>query len=302
MKRILFISLCLLVFLPIELSAQRKNHIYLDYIDTYKSLAIKHQKEYGIPASITLAQGLLESGAGQSELARTANNHFGIKCHSDWRGGRVYHDDDRLNDCFRQYDSPEESFEDHALFLKRPRYASLFQLRVTDYRSWAKGLKSCGYATDNSYANKLIQTIELYELYRYDGVNRPKGRPIRKQDLPPFVAERPHQPYHSWGLLYVEAYEGDNLQMIADEFRISPKKLAKYNEITVDYPLKAGDIIYLEKKNKKGEKGYSNYVVRNGDSMHSIAQRYGIGIKSLYKINRLPDDYIPEVGDVLRLR
>ena len=170
---------------------------------------------------------------------------------------------------------------------------------MTDYRGWAKGLKACGYATDRSYANKLIQTIELYELYEYD---RPKFKPIRAQDLPPVVVENPHAVYRSWGLLYVEARDGDTLESIAQEFGFSAKKLAGYNEIPRDYPLEAGDIVYLEKKKKKAEKGYDYAVVRSGDSMHSIAQRYGIRLKNLYKMNKLPDDYIPSVGDTLKLR
>ena len=299
MKFRYLVTLLFLILALAPLSAQRKNKIYLDYIEQYKSIAIKHQKQYGIPASITLAQGLLESGAGRSELARKSNNHFGIKCHSDWKGKRVYHDDDRKDDCFRKYDSPEESFDDHAKFLKRPRYASLFELKVTDYRGWAKGLKQCGYATDRSYANKLIQTIELYELYQYD---RPKFKPIRVQDLPPVEVENPHPVYRSWGLLYIEARNGDTFESIAQEFGFSAKKLAGYNEVPRDYPLENGDIVYLEKKKKKAEKGYDYTVVRSGDSMHSIAQRYGIRLKNLYKMNRLPDDYIPSVGDRLKLR
>ena len=153
MKLRFIISLLALTLSFSQLSAQRKNKAYLDYIEKYSSLAVKHQKQYGIPASITLAQGLLESGAGRSELARMSNNHFGIKCHSDWKGKRVYYDDDKKDDCFRKYNKPEDSFEDHARFLKRARYASLFELKVTDYRGWAKGLKRCGYATDKSYAN-----------------------------------------------------------------------------------------------------------------------------------------------------
>lgn len=300
MMKLRYLLTILLVAVSLApLSAQHKNKAYLDYIDKYKSLAVKHQKQYGIPASITLAQGLLESGAGRSELARKSNNHFGIKCHSDWKGKRVYHDDDRKDDCFRKYDSPEDSFEDHAKFLKRPRYASLFELKVTDYRGWAKGLKACGYATDRSYANKLIQTIELYELYKYD---RQNFKPIRVQDLPPVVVANPHPVYRSWGLLYVEARNGDTLESIAQEFGFSAKKLAGYNEVPRDYPLEAGDIVYLEKKKKKADKGYEYAVVRAGDSMHAIAQRYGIRLKNLYKMNKLPDDYIPSVGDTLKLR
>lgn len=184
-------------------------------------------------------------------------------------------------------------------FLKRARYASLFELKVTDYRGWAKGLKRCGYATDKSYANKLIQTIELYELYKYD---RRSFKPIRAKDLLPVIVANPHPVYRSWGLLYVEARDGDSLESIAKEFGFSVKKLAKYNEVPKDYPLEAGDIVYLEKKKKKAEKGYDFCIVRSGDSMHTIAQRYGIQLKNLYKMNKLPDDYTPSVGDTLRLR
>ncbi len=296
----MLVVLSLLLLIPVSLTAQRKNQAYLDYIDQYKSLAMKHQKEYGIPASITLAQGLLESGAGRSVLARKSNNHFGIKCHSDWKGKRVYHDDDKKDDCFRKYDNPEESYEDHSKFLKRRRYASLFELKITDYRGWAKGLKACGYATDKSYANKLIQTIELYELYRYD--RSATGRAIRAKDLIPESVVNPHPVYRSWGLLYIEAREGDNLQTLAREFGFSAKKLAKFNEIPQDYPLSAGDIVYLEKKHKRAEKGNDYCIVRPGDSMYTIAQRYGIRLKNLYKMNRKEGDYIPAVGDTLRLR
>ena len=143
-------------------ASQRKVPAYEKYIKQYSSLAIQHQKKYRIPASITLAQGLLESGAGRSELVRKSNNHFGIKCHSDWRGGRVYHDDDLRGECFRKYKNPEQSYEDHARFLvDRPRYASLFKLKITDYKGWARGLQKCGYATDRAYANRLIKRSKI---------------------------------------------------------------------------------------------------------------------------------------------
>ena len=300
MMKFRYVVVVLLLVLTLEpLSAQRKNKAYLDYIDQYKSIAIKHQKLYGIPASITLAQGLLESGAGRSELARKSNNHFGIKCHSDWKGKRVYHDDDRKDDCFRKYDSPEDSYEDHAKFLKRARYASLFELKVTDYRGWAKGLKACGYATDRSYANKLIQTIELYELYEYD---RPKFKPIRAQDLPPVVVENPHAVYRSWGLLYVEASDGDTYQTIADDFGFSPKELARYNDSKADVTLAAGDIVYLEKKNKKAAEGYDLHIVREGETLHFISQQYGIELKHLAKRNKMRRDAPLSPGQRLKLR
>jgi hypothetical protein len=145
------------------------NNFTVDYIGTYKDIAIRKMEEYKIPASITLAQGILESGNGLSELAKKSNNHFGIKCHSSWKGKKVYHDDDRRGECFRKYPSAEGSFNDHSKFLtNRGRYEFLFDLRPDDYKAWAKGLKKAGYATDRKYPKKLISFIENFELYKYD--------------------------------------------------------------------------------------------------------------------------------------
>ena len=144
--------------------AQKQNPTYLAYIEEWKAIAIQEQEDYGIPASITMAQGLLESSAGQSELAITAKNHFGIKCTNEWFGGVYYHDDDSQGECFRQYNNAAESFKDHSLFLKRPRYSTCFEIAVEDYEGWARRLKECGYATDPSYAPKLIKLIEDYRL------------------------------------------------------------------------------------------------------------------------------------------
>ena len=165
-----------LLLICVAVQAQRRNSRYNEYIKQYAPLAVEQMKEHKIPASITLAQGLLESGAGQSALARKSNNHFGIKCHSDWRGRRVYHDDDAKGECFRAYRHPKDSYEDHSLFLKRgARYAFLFKLKITDYKGWARGLKKAGYATDPSYANRLITIIEDYDLYKYDSRGMPSG-------------------------------------------------------------------------------------------------------------------------------
>ena len=156
-----------LLLISVAVQAQRRNSRYNEYIKQYAPLAVEQMREHRIPASITLAQGLLESGAGQSTLARKSNNHFGIKCGSNWRGRSVRHDDDARNECFRAYRNPKDSYEDHSLFLKRgARYAFLFKLKITDYRGWARGLKKAGYATDPSYANRLITIIEDYDLYK----------------------------------------------------------------------------------------------------------------------------------------
>ena len=293
---------CLLFFITTfaEAATQRKVPSYEKYIKTYSDLAVQHQKKYKIPASITLAQGLLESGAGQSDLARRSNNHFGIKCHSDWRGGRVYHDDDLRGECFRKYKRVEDSYEDHSKFLLRSRYERLFDLKITDYKGWARGLQKCGYATDRAYANKLIKVIEDYELYRYD---TGKGHKISQKER-----EKQKYPklrytiYRTFGLLYVYAKENDSFDRIAQSLDFKVKALKKFNEVPEDFPLQKGDIVYLEKKKKKADKPYYDHVVQIGESMHSISQKYGIQIKSLYKINKKDKDYIPEEGDVLKLR
>lgn len=293
---------CLLFFITTfaEAATQRKVPSYEKYIKTYSDLAVQHQKKYKIPASITLAQGLLESGAGQSDLARRSNNHFGIKCHSDWRGGRVYHDDDLRGECFRKYKRVEDSYEDHSKFLLRSRYERLFDLKITDYKGWARGLQKCGYATDRAYANKLIKVIEDYELYRYDTgkVHKISQKEREKQKYPKLR----YTIYRTFGLLYVYAKENDSFDRIAQSLDFKVKDLKKFNEVPEDFPLQKGDIVYLEKKKKKADKPYYDHVVQIGESMHSISQKYGIQIKSLYKINKKDKDYIPEEGDVLKLR
>ena len=293
---------CLLFFIATlaEAATQRKIPSYEKYIKTYSALAIEQQKKYKIPASITLAQGLLESGAGQSDLARRSNNHFGIKCHSDWRGGRVYHDDDLRGECFRKYKRVEDSYEDHSKFLKRSRYDRLFQLKITDYKGSARGLQKCGYATDRAYANKLIKVIEDYELYRYDtGKVHKSTRQEKKKLKYPTVK---YTIYRTYGLLYVYAKENDSFDQIAQNLDFPVKDLKKFNEVPEDFPLQKGDIVYIEKKKKKADKPNYDHVVQVGESMHSIAQKYGIQIKSLYKMNKKDKDYVPEEGDVLKLR
>ncbi len=291
---------CLLFFFAAlaNAAAPKKISSYEKYIKTYSSLAVEQQRKYRIPASITLAQGLLESGAGQSNLARRSNNHFGIKCHSDWTGGRVYHDDDLKGECFRKYTRVEESYEDHSKFLKRSRYESLFRLKITDYKGWARGLQKCGYATDRAYANKLIKIIEDYELYRYDSGKTGKTKRTKHQKSP--VSK--YTVYKTYGLLYVYAKDGDSFEQIAANVGFSAKELKKYNEVPENFPLQKGDIVYLQKKKKRADKPNYNHVVQIGESMHSIAQKYGIQIKSLYRMNRKGRDYVPKEGDNLRLR
>ena len=252
-------------------------------------------KRYHIPASITLAQGLLESGAGRSELARKSNNHFGIKCGRSWDGRTVRHNDDAPNECFRAYRHAKDSYRDHSKFLRTgARYAFLFRLKITDYKGWARGLKKAGYATDPRYADRLINIIELYDLDRYD----------TKKGLE-WIEEfpNPHQPYLANDMVYIIARRGDTFEKLSDELDISKKKLRTYNELPKDYQFMGGEIVYLEKKRRRATKEYIVYVVRQGDSMYSISQKFGIRLKNLYKLNKMePDSPAPKVGDILRLR
>lgn len=291
-----FFTILLIVFgINSGMFAQSQNKTYLSYIEEYKDEAIRQQKRYKIPASITLAQGLLESGAGNGKLARESNNHFGIKCHGVWNGEKVYHDDDEKGECFRKYDNPLQSYEDHSLFLtSRPRYSELFELEITDYKGWANGLKRCGYATDKAYASKLIGIIELYNLNHYD------KEALKKKEKKNFV-EAPHTPYTSWELLYIEARQGDTFNSIGKEFGIKPRKLAKYNDLPKDAVLTDGMVIYLEEKNKYSKKGHKYHIIREGESLHSIAQKYGIKLSSIYSLNEISSDYVPQIGEKLKL-
>ncbi|GHT09954.1 N-acetylmuramoyl-L-alanine amidase [Bacteroidia bacterium] len=288
----------------IHSQAQKKASSYIEYIKQYNGIAVKAMDKYKIPASITLAQALLESGAGQSSFVVDSKNHFGIKCHSDWTGKRIYRKDDGPNDCFRKYDSVEDSYEDHAKFLQKyPRYAVLFTYNVRDYTAWAKGLQTCGYATDKAYANKLIRIIELYELYEYDAKSKvsSRERPRTQKEIqaaPP--KKRPT--FLSSGLLYVLAENNDSFESIAYDMGFKKKNIIKYNEVPEDFPLKKGDIVYLEKKKKKADKPHFEHLVKIGESMHGISQLYGIQVKRLYKLNKKAPDYVPTEGDVLRLR
>ncbi len=295
MRLVRYIVMIGLVLAVLPLNAQRRNAAYEEYIKKYRELAVHEMKKHHIPASITLAQGLLESGAGRSALARESNNHFGIKCGGSWRGKSVRYDDDAPKECFRAYRSVKDSYADHSEFLRKgARYAFLFKLKITDYKGWARGLKKAGYATDPSYANRLISIIELYDLDRYDE----EGGLEFAEKFP-----NPHQPYLANGLLYVIARNGDTFKSLSKELGISRRKLRKYNELPKDYQFTGGEIVYLEKKNKRATKDYLVYTVRPGDSMYSISQKFGIRLSRLYKLNKMDADApAPEVGTILRLR
>lgn len=299
MKRVFLISL-LVVVCTFSMNAQmKKNQQFQQYFDSYKEMAIEQMMRYHIPASITLAQGVLESGAGRSELAIKGNNHFGIKCNG-WTGRKTYHDDDENNECFRAYGSVAESYEDHSKFLvSSSRYSSLFKLKQTDYKGWAYGLKSCGYATNPRYAIQLIDIIQLYQLYEYDA-----GKRGGSQYQPTGGSVFTHRVYAFNKNYYVIAKAGDTYRSIGEEMGVSYKKLAKYNENDRDARLEEGEFVWLQKKRRNAPKEYKHrpHVVQPGESMYTISQRYGIRLKRLYKMNDLSPYYQIQVGDRLRIR
>ena len=327
MRRYIVTIILTLIGMYYSTAAIKWNSAYQNYIDKYKDIAIEQMRTYRIPASITLAQGLLESGAGLSRLATQANNHFGIKCHNGWTGGTIYVDDDRKNDCFRAYSNARESYVDHSKFLQGNRYKSLFSLSTTDYKGWARGLKACGYAINPQYADKLIEIIELYKLYQYDSGSgyKPTRPNIGKDDIGGILGQifskkgkktpkkskaeklgkvvKNHTIYAYNDNLYVIAQQGETYRSIALDVNVSYRKLAKYNERNKNTVLANGDIVYLKKKATKAERKYKGFLhtVMAGQSMYDISQMYGIRLSSLYKKNNLPNDYMPRVGDRLRV-
>ena len=303
-RRLFAILLCISACI-VGVKAQMKwNSVYQAYIDQYKDLAIEQMIEHNIPASITLAQGLLESGAGRRTMVTQGNNHFGIKCHNEWTGPTMYKDDDAANECFRVYKHARESYEDHSKFLKRPRYSSLFSYQRTDYKSWAHGLKRCGYATNPAYAQQLIGIIELYNLSQYDRATKYDKYIANHVGSNVSRGAIGHQIFYFNDNYYVKAKQGDTFKSIGKELDVSYRKLAKYNERDKRDALHEGEIIYLMKKKTKAPKEYKYrpHVVKAGESMYDIAQMYGIRLKNLYKRNGLSPDFVPQVGDVLRLR
>ncbi len=276
-------------------SAQAQADAYEEYIKKYSGMAVEQMRKYRIPASITLAQGLLESGAGRSALCREANNHFGIKCGSGWSGPYFLQSDDLPNERFRKYKNARESYVDHSKFLQGPRYAGLFKHKMTDYKSWAHGLKKAGYATNPRYAHLLIDLIERYKLYRFDSGRRRKSEAEKEEpDMDRAV-------YFCNENYYVVAREGDTFEKLSAETGVSVRRLLKYNELDKTHILQPGDIIYLEKKRKKAGKSFKGQLitVEPGDSYHSIAQKYGIRLKYLYKMNGLKPDAQIYVGQRL---
>ena len=293
-----------------------------EYIDKYKETAMEAMRTHGIPASITLAQGCLESGDGNSDLAVRANNHFGIKCHNDWKGQTYYKkDDDPGKSCFRKYRNASESFKDHSDFLRyRDRYAFLFDLEITDYKGWCYGLKKAGYATDPQYAERLIKIIEDYRLYRFDremytkaGKNSnllpPSPNELMKvMELNParnsllYKYSRNRTIYVRNGVPYILAGSMDTYESIAEEYNLFTKELLRYNDLRKPKELVPGTVVYLQKKKAKAQRHMEIHIAVEGDTYYDVAQRYGVRMKRLFKYNGYKEGDILHVGDEIFLR
>ncbi len=297
-----------------------------EYIDRYKHIAIAHQRRYGIPASITMAQGILESNSGNSTLARRSNNHFGIKCKSDWRGRSVTHDDDAPNECFRAYDTVEASYEDHAEFLdSSPRYDSLFLFSPTDYRSWARGLKGAGYATAHDYAPRLVKLIEDNKLYLLDGESGDYAYIASQSSLPTERVEQRvaedeakidpnnfriavnsvggYNIYKTNRVMYIVAKAGDSYRDIARVFDLSPSALRKFNDLDKSASvLKGGEPLYIERKGTAWSGNTREHRVQRGESIYSIAQSYGVRVASLRRLNGMKSGDEVSEGVTINIR
>lgn len=276
-----------------------------DYIEKYKDDAIREMQMYKVPASITLAQGMLESDNGNSALAVYANNHFGIKCHTEWTGDTYTADDDEHNECFRKYTSVYDSYVDHSKFLKtRNRYASLFELKSTDYKGWAKGLKAAGYATDPKYAERLIDIIERYKLFAYDKeevlvpiVSSPKNN-NQQQTVTSTVSRR--EIFLNNKIKYIIVKPGDSFMKIAKELDMGVWQLYKYNDLNKNATLTPGQLLYIQPKKKKSKEG--KHIVKPGETIYDISQQYGVKVKSIYKYNSLPIGAQPKAGETILLK
>ena len=317
MKRLTFI---ILLFLLCGYAyTQQKRLSRAEYISQFSEWAVREMKQTGIPASITLAQGCLESDDGNSTLAREANNHFGIKCHSDWIGKKMYQDDDEKGECFRKYPNAKESFKDHSEFLaKAKRYSALFQLDPYDYKAWARGLKDAGYATNPKYPEYLIKIIEDNKLYEYD-----KGIKVHHIDADSSNVRKPHEKKNRQSLSdpdnfnislggydvklnnrvkYILVKSGDTPDKLACSLDMFAWEILRYNDLTKDSLLQDKQVIYIQPKRNKAEFGKDTHTVKEGETLYSISHLYAVKMNKLIRKNNLTPDYKVKVGEILYLR
>ncbi len=299
-----------------------------EYVERYKHIAVAHMERYGILASITMAQGILESDSGNSYLSQQSNNHFGIKCKKSWKGERVYHDDDAKGECFRAYPSVESSYADHAEFLdSSPRYDSLFSYPSNDYRRWARGLKAAGYATAPDYAERLIAIIEsmgLYQLDQEDGAAIYSSAKNAKANSEKWFQQystaeseslvnpdayrvtinshKGYKVYRTNQTCYVIAKEGDSYASLGKTFEIGESTLRKFNDVSKATPLAKGSIVYIERKKSGWLGNVRQHTVRRDETLHSLSQSYGIRQSKLARLNKLKAGEEVTVGSVILLR
>ena len=287
---------------------------YENYIKKYSKVAVSEMKRTGVPASITLAQGLLESAAGQSELSVKGNNHFGIKCHNNWEGRTINHDAEIRNECFRAYKNAEESFRDHSDFLRyQNRYKSLFDLDPRDYKGWAEGLRNAGYATDPKHPQKLIKLIEEYKLYKYDGetevavesptvIETPRPAPSEYRESVSISLSRPV--FIQNGVPFVYAAEGETYRHIAESNGLFAGELLRFNDVRSDSALSGGKPVYLAPKKNVAAPGIDKYIAGpdESESLWDISQKYAVKLSSICRMNKIPADYVLSEGDMLVLR
>ncbi len=281
------------------------------YIKKWSSLAVSEMRRSGVPASITLAQGMLESRYGLSELAVKANNHFGIKCHN-WKGASIRVDDDKKGECFRKYSKAEDSFKDHSDFLRySDRYKSLFHLKTTDYKGWATGLKKAGYATDPQYPQKLIDLIERYNLTRFDkGEVVPESPDVLETPVPVNTTTNgevlkfsmTRQTYSQNNVPFIYSVEGETYKSIANDYNLFLSEILKYNDLKSAQELEPGTIVYLQPKKSKAAKQVDKYIAEGGETYWDVSQRFGIKLKNLLKMNGAKGNYELQRDDTVRLR
>jgi LysM repeat protein len=302
---LLFISSFLFTSLTAQISSKRITKD--EYIATYKEAAVKEMKVSGVPASITLAQAMLESDYGNSYLAVNANNHFGIKCHSDWTGPKVHKDDDTKNECFRKYKNVIESYHDHSEFLKnKQRYAALFLLDKTDYKAWAYGLKEAGYATNPKYPELLIKLIEDNNLNKYDSIDEKELKNEKANEVKVEIHESKSLQeslgvrVHPNNIKYIIAKEDDTPQSIAKRVGMWPSQIAKYNDLKESSGLQPGMKVYIQPKRNQAKQ--ATYTTKPGDRMWGVSQEFGIKLKKLHAYNKIEYGKEPMPNTELKLR
>jgi LysM repeat protein len=272
-----------------------------EYVTLYKDDAIREMLMNGVPASITLAQGMLESGNGNSALAVYARNHFGIKCHKGWIGESFIQDDDEKNECFRKYNEVLESYSDHSKFLRtRERYSFLFELPLSDYKAWAHGLKTAGYATHPTYAEQLIDLIEKFELNKYDRFEEMPVLLTAAGNVTPIPKMEIRKVQEMNSTKFIISKQGDSYFKIAGEFNLEMEQILAFNDLSQTETIRPGKKIYVERKKKKAAEEF--HQVQRGETMLSISQLYGIRVKQLYKLNKMELGDQPMTGQVLHLK